>query len=186
MSTNDGPVGLPVPDEYVGAFVAEVFEDVERSTTWEEAVDALVAAAARSAWDGLSPVEQVVAMLDAADGFDERGVETLEAIPLDGQDGASVRDEYEEARRFRRNADMLRNGVADAYSSGHVDDDQLIQAVERHGFESDTIARREELLESIAETHGLEFRPYGGTLMEPPGTGAEDPAANATFDIETR
>lgn len=186
MNASDGPVGLPVPEEYVGAFVAEVFEDVERSTTWDDAVDALVATDARSAWDDLSPVEQVVAVLDAADGFDERAVEAFEDIPLDGPDGGSVREDYEEARRFRRNADMLRNAVAEAYSSGHVDDDQLVEAVERHGFESDTIARREELLESIAEAHGLEFHPYGGTLMEPQGTDAEDSQAAPTFDIERR
>lgn len=184
MSANDGPMGLPVPEEYAGAFVAEVFEDVERSTTWAEAVEALVATDAREAWERLSPIEQVVAVLDAAADFDNRAVETFEAIPIDGQDGEPIRADYEEARRFRRNADMLRNGVAEAYSSGYIDDEQLVEAVERHGFESDTIARREELLESIAEAHGLEFRPYGGTLMEPPGTGDEATPSTTAFDIE--
>ena len=183
MSTNDGPMGLPVPEEYVGAFVAEVFEDVERSTTWDETVEALVADDARSAWERLSPIEQVVAVLDAAAGFDERAVQALESIPHDAEN-ESIRAEYEEARRYRRNADMLRNGIAQAYSSGHVDDEQLVEAVERHGFESDTIARREEQLESIAEAHGLEFRPYGGTLMEPPGSAEREASADPTFDIE--
>lgn len=184
MNGGNKPLGLPVPEEYVGAFVAEVFEDVERSTTWTEAVDALVAGDARSDWEALSSVEQVVAVLDAAASFDERAVQALDGIPIDGETSGSDRHDFEEARRFRRNADMLRNAIADAYSEDYVDDDQLVEAVERHGFETDTIAKREDLLESVAEAHGLEFRPYGGTLMDPPEATDDETIGGTTFDIE--
>lgn len=184
MSAGNDPIGLPVPDEYVGAFVAEVFEDVERSTTWTEAVDALVAGDARSDWEALTPTEQVVAMLDAAADFDERAVQVLEGIPCDEVNDSSVRGEFDEALRVRRNADLLRNAIADAYSDGYVDDDQLVEAVECHGFETETIARREDLLETVAEAHGFDFRPYGGTLMDPSDGHDRYAPAEATFDIE--
>ena len=185
--TADEPVGVPVPDEYVGAFVAEVFEDAERSTTWADAVDALVAPAARADWADLPPATQVVEVLDAAARFDDEAVRCFDGIPLDAETpGEPIRAAFEEARRHRRNADMLRNAVADAYAAGHVDDDQLVAAVERHGFESATIAEREARLEAVAEAYGFAVRPYGGTLVAPPDEADAGPEPRDAFDIEGR
>lgn len=172
MSHGDGasgePVGVPVPDDHVGAFVAEVFEDSERDTRWADAVDGLVAAPARDAWDALDPGEQVREVLAKADDYDERAIELLEAV-----DGAPsddpVRERLEEAKRLRRNADMLRDAIADAYSSGHVSDEELRAAVETHGFDTTLVATRERLLEHVADAHEIDFRPYGGMLIHEEG-----------------
>lgn len=172
MSHGDGasgePVGVPVPDAHVGAFVAEVFEDPERDTRWSDAVDGLVAPSARDAWDALDPDEQVREVLAKADDYDDRAIELLETV-----DGAPsddpVRERLEEAKRLRRNADMLRDAIADAYSSGNVSDEELRAAVEAHGFDTTRVARRERLLERVADTHEIDFRPYGGTLLHEEG-----------------
>lgn len=162
----DTSLGLSVPDEHVAAFVAEAFEDAERSTTWEQAVDAMVAPTARDAFDALSPREQVTEVLGMADSYDERTVELLEGIPTDrGQPSEEGRRDYEEATRLRGNADALRDGVADAYGSGVVDDEALVAAVEGYGFDTTTVARRESLLDDVASAYDFEFRPYGGTLL---------------------
>lgn len=165
----DESVGVTVPDDHVGAFVAEAFEDPERSTTWDEVVDEVVAADARDAWDALAPTEQVTELLAMADGFDERAVDRLAEIPLDRAEPTERIDElFEEAERCRRNADRIRDGIAAAYADGHVDDAALVDAVETYGFETDTVAEREQLLESVTDAYGYDFRPYGGTLMEEP------------------
>lgn len=163
-------LALSIPDEHAGAFVAEVFEDAERSTTWEETVDALVAPSARDAWEALSPRERVVEVLRKAHEFDERAVERLEDVPLSG-DVASpeTRETFEEALRLRRNADVLRDGIADAYAGDVIDGDDLEAAVGAAGFDTGTIARREDALETVASVYDLDFRPYGGTLVQGDG-----------------
>jgi len=178
----DESVGVTVPDEHVGAFVAEAFEDPERSTTWDDVVDEVVAAESRAAWDALSPTEQATELLAMADGFDEQAVDRLAAIPLDrGEPTDRIDELFAEAERCRRNADRIRDGIAAAYADGHVDDAGLVDAVETHGFETDTVAERERLLESVTDAYGYDFRPYGGTLMEEPdddgadGGGGVDP-----------
>lgn len=170
-------IGVAVPDEHVGAFVAEAFEDVERDTSWTEVVEALVADDAREAWDDLSPTEQVVEVLSAADGYDERAVERLRDVPTDrGKPTGKMRESFEEALRCRRNADGFRDGVAAAYAEGRVGDDELVAAVESFGFDTDTIAEREDELDRVANAYDFEFRPYGGTLMtDDEGEDGEDP-----------
>ncbi|GGN90652.1 MULTISPECIES: hypothetical protein [Haloarcula] len=42
----------------------------------------------------------------------------------------------------------------------------LVGTVEDAGFETDTIAQREEKLELVAEKHDFECEPYGGTLLD--------------------
>ncbi len=186
MTASDGPIGVPVPEEYMGAFVAEVFEDPERTTTWREAVAALVAPADRDAWEALSPIEQVIVVLDTAAEYDQTALRRFEEIPDDGYASEeTIRETYEEAKRNRRNADMLRNAVADAYSRDVIDDNALVEAVDRHGFDSETIAAREQQLESVADAYGLEFRPYGGTLIEPAEEKDPDRSASPTFGIES-
>jgi hypothetical protein len=160
-------LGLSIPDEHVAAFVAEVFEDAERSTTWAGVVDELVAPAARDAWDALGPAEQVQEVLQMADEYDERACDLLEDIPLEADAAESeVQPPFREAMRYRRNADGFRNGVADAYADGLLADEAFVAAVEDYGFDTDGIARREDLLESVANVHDVTFRPYGGTLMD--------------------
>jgi len=171
----DESVGVTVPDEHVGAFVAEAFEDPERSTTWEEVVDEVVADDARGAWDALSPIEQVTELLAMADGFDERAVDRLAAIPLDLAAPTDRVDElFAEAERCRRNADRIRDGIAAGYADGRLDDAALVDAVEVYGFETDTVAERERLLESVTDAYGYDFRPYGGTLMQEPDDDGAD------------
>ena len=163
----DQSVGVTVPDEHVGAFVAQAFEDPERVTDWDDIVDDVVAADARDAWDALSSVEQVCELLAMADDYDERAVAHLEDVPLDrGEPTAQIDAAFEEAMRCRRNADRLRDAIASAYGDGRVDDDELVEAVETHGFETGVITQRERLVESVTETYGFDFRPYGGTLMD--------------------
>ncbi|MBX0323661.1 hypothetical protein EGH21_11540 [Halomicroarcula sp. F13] len=158
-------VALSIPPEYAAEFVAEVFEDAERSTDWPTVVDAYVPSAHREAWAELTARAQVTQILDRAAAYDEETVEVLASIPSDA-DRSHAESRFDEALRRRRNADGFRNAVADAYASGHVGDDALVGAVEDAGFETDTIAEREEKLELVAEKHGFEFRPYGGTLLD--------------------
>ncbi|MFB6156698.1 MAG: hypothetical protein ABEJ34_02515 [Haloferacaceae archaeon] len=172
--------GVTVPDEHVAAFVAEAFEDAERDTDYATVVDRVVAPEARDAWAALSPREQVEELLGVADGYDERALDSLRSIPVDARadaDDATVRERYEEALRLRRNADVVRDAVAAAYAEGRIDDDALVAAVESHGFDTETVAAREDRLETVAEVHNLDFRPYGGTLMD-----AGDPETGEGYD----
>ncbi|UPV75353.1 hypothetical protein M0R89_04625 [Halorussus limi] len=170
-------VGVSIPDEHVGAFVAEVFEDVESDTTWDRIVSALVADDAREEWDALAPSEQVAAVLSAAADYDERAVERLAGIPTDrGKPTPEIRDDYDEAMRCRRNADRFRDGVAAAYDEGVVGDDELVAAVEEGEFDTGVIAEREDELDRVANAFDFEYRPYGGTLMhEEDGEDDENP-----------
>ncbi|WP_435181145.1 hypothetical protein [Halorussus sp. AFM4] len=175
-------LGVSIPDEHVGAFVAEAFEDVERDTTWEEVVDALVAPEARDAWADLPPTERVVEVLSAAADYDRRAADRLAAIPTDrGRPTPEIREEFDEATRCRRNADRFRDGVAAAYADGVVDDDELVAAVERAGFDTAVIAEREDELDRVASAYDFEFRPYGGTLMH---DGDDEEGENPMEDFE--
>ncbi|ELZ02112.1 hypothetical protein [Natrialba aegyptia] len=159
-------LGIAIPEAHVGAFVAQAFEDVERSTEWTEAVDAAIPADARGAWQSLSTRDQVVELLTLADEFDAKATALLEEIPLD-RDGLDD-DRYErvsDAKRLRRNADILRDGIAAGYAEGRVSDDELVAAVEAFGFDTATIAEREDALDAVSSAYNVEFRPYGGTLM---------------------
>jgi hypothetical protein len=165
-SSLEESLGVTIPDDHVGAFVAQAFEDVERSTEWTEAVDAVVADDARAAWQSLSPKKQVVELLKMADGFDERATELLEGIPLDrGGLDDDMREQFEEATRLRRNADVLRDGIAAGYAEGRVSDEELLAAVEAFEFDTAAIAEREDALDTVSNTYDLDYRPYGGTLM---------------------
>lgn len=182
----DEAMGVPIPEEHVGAFVAEAFEDPERTTTWEEVVDAMVAPDARDAWADLSPVEQTVAVLDQAAEYDRRATDELERIPTNKPEPTpEVRDSFAEARRLRRNADAFRDGVAAAYTDGRIDDEDLVAAVEASGFDTGQIARREDALESVTSVYDFEYRPYGGTLFDgdtsPDGEADVDPDTPETF-----
>jgi len=172
-------LGVPVPDEHVGAFVAETFEDAERDTTWEQVVDAMVAPEAREAWAELTPREQVVEVLGMADEYDRQAIEHLEAVPLTAS--ADPEPDLAEARRLRRNADVFRDGVAAAYDEGHVDDGDLVAAVEESAFDTDRVARREELMEQVATVHEVDFRPYGGTLLGESDRETASPASGETW-----
>ena len=177
-------LGLSIPEEHVGAFVAEVFEDPERTTTWDSVVGALVAPAAREDWAALSPTAQVAEVLERSSAYDEEAADALEAIPTDGSaTHEEVLPAFAEARRLRRNADAFRDGVADAFASGHVDDEELVDALQRSGFETDPIRRRETELERVTGTFDLDCRPYGGTLLEADETEPEPrgPGAPETF-----
>lgn len=178
MSGGDAPdrsVGVSVPEDHVGAFVAQAFEDPERSTTWEEVVSGVVAADVRDAWEALSPAEQVRELLAIADDYDERAVEAFEAIPLDLVEPTEEVDElFAEATRCRRNADRIRDGIASAYADDRIEGERLADAVETYGFETGTIAEREDLVEAVTDAYDYDVRPYGGVLME-----ADDPDADA-------
>jgi len=179
---SDDPVGIEIPDEHVGPFVAEVFEDAERDTDWTTVVEELVAPSARAAWDDLSASEQVAEVLAAAADYDENAVETLAAIPTDGSmDPGAIEERFGEARRCRRNADTFRDGVATAYADGHVDEDGLVAAIESVGFDTDTIAERESELERVANHYDLDFQPYGGTLIEDDDRIGEEQTAPETW-----
>jgi len=165
--SDDDPIGLQIPDEHVGPFVAEVFEDAERDTSWENVVDAMVAPESRDAWDRLSPDEQAIEVLEMAAEYDDRAIDHLESIPTDGSaEAGTVEERFGEARRCRRNADTFRDGIAAAYGDGYLDDDALVAAIEAVGFDTDRIADREEALETVANHFDLDFQPYGGTLIE--------------------
>lgn len=160
-------VGVSVPEDHVGAFVAQAFEDPERSTTWSEVVQEAIAPSAREAWDRLEPREQVSELLAMADEFDERAVDLLSKIPTDRTAPSERIDElFAEARRCRRNADRLRDGIADAYAEGRIGGNELATAVDSSGFETGTIAEREALIEEVTDVYDYDFRPYGGTLMQ--------------------
>lgn len=163
----DESVGVTIPEEHVGAFVAQAFEDVERDTDWADVVDALVSPAAREDWRALDPAEQVAEVLRTAGDYDERAADALEAVSTDmGSLAPDDEERWAEATRLRRNADILRDGVADAYATGRVDDEQLVAAVEAADFDTGTVARREEAVERVANAFALDFRPYGGTLFD--------------------
>lgn len=175
-------VGMEIPDDYVGAFVAEVFEDAERATSWDDVVDSMVAPEARDSWESLTPVEQVIEVLTMADGYDERAADLLSDIDIDGSvPDEATRSAFEEATRLRNNADAFRNGVAAAYDAGRVDDDGLVEAVESFGFDTETIARREDELERVTSAYDLDYRPYGGTLIQERDGPTTDPEIPETF-----
>lgn len=162
----DEAVGVTIPDEHVGAFVAQAFEDPERDTSWQDVVDSLVPADALTAWRELDPTEQAVEVLEMADEYDSRAVELLEAIPLTGGELSSEHEEsVEDALRCRRNADILRDGLAAAYHETHLSEGDLRTAVESFEFDTETVAEREDVLESVAQAYNFDFRPYGGTLF---------------------
>lgn len=175
-------VGMEIPDEHVGAFVAEVFEDAERATTWTDIVDSMVAPEARDAWESLTSVEQAVEVLQMADDYDERAADLLAGIEVDSDDpDESTIAAFEEATRLRNNADAFRDGIAAAYDEGHIDDDGLVEAVETFGFDTETIARREDELERVTSVYDLDYRPYGGTLIQESEAPAADPDIPETF-----
>ncbi|WP_226013166.1 hypothetical protein [Halomicrobium salinisoli] len=163
--TLDSSVGVTVPDEHVGAFVAQALEDPERATTWDDVVDTMVAPAARDAWAALSRVERAAEVLTKAADYDERAVERFEAVSLDAEK-AAIEDDVDEGLRCRRNADTFRDGVAAAYGDDLLDDEEIVEALETSAFDTDLIGRREDLLERIDEVYDVEYRPYGGTLMD--------------------
>ncbi|UIP01437.1 hypothetical protein Hbl1158_14960 (plasmid) [Halobaculum sp. CBA1158] len=172
-------LGVPVPDEHVGAFLAEAFEDPERDAAWADVVDSFVPESARDEWRDLSMVDRLREVLAAADGYDARVVELLDGIPLDREEAtAEMERTFHEAMRLRRNADTFRSGIADAHAEGRVADEALVDAVEGYGFDTDTIAEREDLVEAVAERYGFGFRPYGGTLMD-----TDDPADRETGEV---
>ena len=164
QSTDDS-IGVPIPDEHVGAFVAEAFEDPERATRWSDVVDLLVAPSARDAWAALDPREQAEEALSMAFDYDRRAADHLDAVPLDEAEPAAS-DEIDEALRCRTNADTIRDGVADAYANDRLDDDDLVAALDGADFEPGVVARREDLLERVTNVYDVEYRPYGGTLFD--------------------
>lgn len=165
QETLEEAVGISIPAEHVGAFVAEAFEDAERDTTWPDVVAAFVDPSARGAWDDLDASEQVVEILDAASRYDDRAIEHFESIPLDTGERSDP-DGLEEALRCRRNADMFRDGIAAAYGDGVLDDADLVTAVETSAFDTDRIADRENALENVDAVHDVDFRPYGGQFFD--------------------
>ena len=173
---------MEVPDEHVGAFVAEMFEDAERSTSWDDVVGSMVAPEARDAWDSLTPVEQVIEVLNMAHGYDERATDLLSKIDtIESDPDEETVSTFEEATRLRNNADAFRNGIAAAYDAGYIDDDELVDAVESFGFDTDTIARREDELERVTSAYDLDYRPYGGTLIQERDEPTADPDVPETF-----
>ncbi|EMA28275.1 hypothetical protein [Haloarcula japonica] len=161
----ESSLGMTIPDDHVGAFVAEALEDPERATTWDDVVDTMVAPAARDAWAELSPVEQATEVLSKAAEFDQRAIEHFEAVPLDG-DRSEAETDIDEGLRCRRNADTFRDGVAAAYGDGRLDDEGLVDALEAAEFDTEVIAEREDLIERIDSVFEIDYRPYGGTLMD--------------------
>lgn len=175
-------VGITIPDEHVGAFVAQAFEDPERDTDWEGVIDAVIAPDARDAWDGLSPTEQAVEILAMADDYDKQSIALLEEIPTDQSTPTEQSDHlFTEAMRCRRNADRFRDGIAAAYATDHLSADDLVNAVEKYGFDTNTIAAREDRVEAIAEIYDYDFRPYGGTLMDTDTERDESTAASEAW-----
>ncbi|WP_434531663.1 hypothetical protein ACODNH_20245 (plasmid) [Haloarcula sp. NS06] len=161
----ESSLGMTIPDDHVGAFVAEALEDPERATTWDDVVDTMVAPVARDAWAELSPVEQATEVLSKAAEFDRRAIEHFEAVSLDG-DRSEAETDIDEGLRCRRNADTFRDGVAAAYGDGRLDDDSLVDALEAAEFDTEDIAEREDLIERIDSVFEIDYRPYGGTLMD--------------------
>lgn len=177
--SDESPLGIEIPADHVGAFVAEVFEDAERDTGWEDVVDAMVAPSAREDWASLEPGQQAVEVLRWARSYDEQAIEALESVPTDGTaDPGDVEERFGEARRCRTNADTFRDGIAAAYADGRLDDEALIDAVETVGFDTEVVAEREQELERVANHFELDYQPYGGTLIQeresqPEGTAPE-------------
>lgn len=170
---SEDPVGIEIPDEHVGPFVAEVFEDAERDTDWGDVVEAMVAPSARDAWADLSPSEQASEVLRAAADYDRQAIEALASIRTDGSaDTGTVEERFGEARRCRRNADTFRDGIASAYADGYLDGADLQAAIETVGFDTGLIADRETELERVANHFELDYQPYGGTLIQDEGTDA--------------
>lgn len=181
-ATLEEAVGMAIPDEHVGAFVAEVFEDTERTTTWEGVVDSMVAPEAREVWEALTPTEQVAEVLHMADSYDTRAADLLADINVDGDDpDEEKRDRFAEARRLRRNADAFRDGIASAYEAGIVDDEELVGAIEAADFDTEEIARREDELERVTSVYDFDYRPYGGTLIQEDDEPTGDPDIPETF-----
>ncbi|WP_459192016.1 hypothetical protein [Halosimplex sp. J119] len=183
---DDEAMGVPIPEEHVGAFVAEAFEDPERTTTWADVVDAMVAPDARDAWEDLSAAEQTVEVLRQAAEYDRRATDELERIPTNAAEPSpEIRSSFEEAKRLRRNADAFRDGIAAAYAEGRIDDDELFAAVQESAFDTGQIARREDELESVTSVYDFDYRPYGGTLFDEEdaaeGDGEPDPDIPETF-----
>lgn len=104
-------------------------------------------------------------MLSTAADYDRTAAEKLGAIPLDAE-RPDVHADVQAALRCRRNADAFRNGVAAAYADGRLDDDALVSAVEDSDFDPGIIAERESALERVADVYDVQYRPYGGTLMD--------------------
>lgn len=172
-------LGIEVPEDHVAAFVAEAFEDPERDASWESVVEEFVPSGAREDWRDLSMHERVSEVLAAADDYDARAVDLLDEVPLDREEPTDgIEATFEEAMRLRRNADTFRSAIADAHAAGRIDDDGLVAAVEGYGFETETIAEREDLVEAVAERYGFGFRPYGGTLMD-----TDDPEDRETGEV---
>lgn len=179
---SDDPFGLQIPDEHVGPFVAEVFEDVERDTTWGNVVEELVAPEARDAWEELTAREQAVAVLKKASDYDKQAIDHLRSIPTDGSvDTGTVEQRFGEARRCRRNADSFRDGIASAYGEGYLDADALVSAIEEVNFDTSYISDREDELERVANHFELDFQPYGGTLIEDDDRIGEEQTAPETW-----
>lgn len=177
--TTDRRKGIPVPEEHAGAFVAEVFEDAERATAWADVVDAMVAPSAREEWNALTAREQVTEVLRKAAAYDQEAIDILDSISLD--QSVDVSADIAEAKRCRNNADTFRDGVADAFTKGHIDGDEIVDIIETADFDTDRIARREELLERVASTHEVEFRPYGGTLVQEGDRETASPVGTETW-----
>ncbi len=108
---------MTIPEDHVGAFVAEALEDPERATTWDDVVDTLVAPVARDAWAELSPIEQATEVLSKAAEFDRRAIEHFEAVPLDG-DRSEAETDIDEGLRCRRNADTFRDASPPPTATG--------------------------------------------------------------------
>lgn len=176
-SSAESSLGVRIPADHVGAFVAQALEDPERTTAWADVVDAMVSPAARDAWDDLGVVERAAEVLSKASEYDRRAIERFEAVPPDA-DPAAVRDDLEEGLRCRRNADRFRDAVAAAYGEGRLDDDEIVAALETASFDTASIAEREDRLERLDGAFDLEYRPYGGTLMD------EDDGPDAAIDHE--
>jgi len=164
-TASEPSLGIQIPDDHVGPFVAQALEDPERSTDWAAVVDELVAPSARDAWDRLSPAEQATEVLSKAAEFDRRAIARFEAVSLNAERTA-VQADIDEGLRCRRNADTFRDGVAAAYESGRLDDDEIVEALAEADFETELIAKREDLLERLDGAFDIEFQPYGGTLMD--------------------
>lgn len=190
------PTGVPIPPAHVGAFVAETFEDPERDTAWDDVVERLIADGARDAWEALAVQEQVEELLSMADDYDRQAIDLLEDLPVhdgddtdrrvpvhDGDGTEPVDPRFEEALRRRRNADIVRDGIADAYASGRIDDRTLVAAVESFGFDTERIAAREDRLETVANAHDLDFRPYGGMLFST-GSDGEGGSAAPLWEVD--
>lgn len=176
----ESSLGVSIPEDHVGAFVAETLEDPECSTTWDDVVDAIVAPDARAAWRDLSPVEQATVVLSKASEYDQRAIEHFDSVALE-DDQPAVQSDLDEGLRCRRNADVFRNGVAAAYGDGLLDDTDIVAALAAADFETGHVAEREDLLERIDSVYDVEYRPYGGTLLDTDDGPEPDPDHEETW-----